>query len=231
MIIIYYKIKDIPIEERPRERLKSVGPDNLTDKELLSIIIKTGTKNKNASDIALDILKKYSIQDLQEITISELTKITGIGEVKALEIISSIELGKRIFLKQKNKLKKLTNPKDIWEDTRYLFTNKKQELFYCLYFNNQQEVIERKLLFMGTLNKSIAHPREVFKEAYRSSASSIICLHNHPSGNLKPSKEDLEFTESLVKIGIIQGIPIIDHIIVNDESYYSFYDHHNILNI
>ena len=108
MIIIYYKIKDIPIEERPRERLKSVGPNNLTDKELLSIIIKTGTKNKNASDIALDILKKYSLQDLQEITISELTKITGIGEVKALEIISSIELGKRIFLKQKNKLKKLT---------------------------------------------------------------------------------------------------------------------------
>ena len=124
MIIIYYKIKDIPIEERPRERLKSVGPNNLTDKELLSIIIKTGTKNKNASDIALDILKKYSLQDLQEITISELTKITGIGEVKALEIISSIELGKRIFLKQKNKLKKLTNPNDVWEDTRYLFTNK-----------------------------------------------------------------------------------------------------------
>ncbi len=231
MIFIYYKIKDIPESERPRERLKAVGPSNLTDKELLAIIIKTGTKNYNVNDIALEILKKYSLQELPEITFNELLKINGVGEVKALELISAIELGKRIYLKQKDKLKKLTNPKDIWEDTRYLFTNKKQELFYCLYFNNQQELIERKLLFMGTINKSVAHPREVFKEAYRLSASSIVCLHNHPSGNLLPSSDDVKFTDSLVKIGVLQGIPVLDHIIVNDESYYSFYDHHNILNI
>lgn len=128
-------------------------------------------------------------------------------------------------------LKKLTNPKAIWEDTKYLFNNQKQEQFYCLYFNNQHQLIERKLLFMGTINKSIVHPREVFKEAYKLSASSIICLHNHPSGNIMPSVEDVKLTSSLVKIGNIQGIPVLDHIIVNEDSYYSFYEHHNILNI
>lgn len=231
MIFIYYKIKDIPEFERPRERLKNVGPSNLTDKELLAIILKTGTKESNVTDIAIEILKKYTLQELPEATIPELIKIKGVGEVKALELISTIELGKRIYLKRKIALKKLTNPKAIWEETRYLFINKKQELFYCLYFNNHQELIERKLLFMGTINKSITHPREVFKEAYRLSASSIICLHNHPSGDLTPSKEDIRFTESLVKIGTLQGIPVLDHIIVNEDSYYSFYDHHNILNI
>lgn len=231
MIIIYYKIKDIPESERPRERLKEVGPSNLTDKELLAIILKTGTKNSNVTDVAIEILKKYTLQELPEVALPELIKIKGVGEVKALELISTIELGKRIYLKQKTTLKKLTNPKAVWEETRYLFINKKQELFYCLYFNNHQELIERKLLFMGTINQSITHPREVFKEAYRLSASGIICLHNHPSGDLTPSKEDIRFTESLIKIGAIQGIPVLDHIIVNEDSYYSFYDHHNILNI
>lgn len=231
MIIIYYRIRDIPTFERPRERLKSVGVNNLTDKELLAIIIKSGIKNSNANDIALEILKQYKVQELPEMTANQLKQIKGIGEVKALELISVIELGKRMYLKEKEQLIKLSNPKDIWKDTRYLFTNKKQEEFYCLYFNSQQELIERKLLFMGTINKSIAHPREVFKEAYRLSASSIICIHNHPSGNLTPSKEDVLFTDSLVKIGKLQGIPILDHIIVNDESYYSFYEQRNILNI
>lgn len=231
MIFINYKIKDIPKLERPRERLKEVGASNLTDKELLAIILKTGTKNYSVNDLAIEILRKYSLQELPNITINELIKIKGIGEVKAIELLSTIELGKRIYLKPKVNLKKMTNPKDIWESTKYLFVNKKQELFYCLYFNNQQELIERKLLFMGTINKSITHPREVFKEAYRLSASSIICLHNHPSGNLKPSEADINFTKAIVKVGNIQGIPVLDHIIVNEDSFYSFYDHQNILNI
>lgn len=197
----------------------------------MAIILKTGTKDKNVTDIAIEILKKYSLENLKEVTIQQLISIKGIGEVKAIELLSAIELGKRIFLKQKLPLKKLTNPKEIWEDTKYLFNNQKQEQFYCLYFNNQHQLIERKLLFMGTINKSIVHPREVFKEAYKLSASSIICLHNHPSGNIMPSVEDVKLTSSLVKIGNIQGIPVLDHIIVNEDSYYSFYEHHNILNI
>ena len=126
---------------------------------------------------------------------------------------------------------KLRNAKEIWEDSKYLFNGLKQECFYALYFNNKQELIERKLLFMGTINKSIIHPREIFKEAYRLSASSIVCMHNHPSNDIRPSKEDKLFTENIVKAGMIQGIPVLDHIIVSDFDYYSFYDHGNILNL
>lgn len=226
-----YKIKEYPKEERPRERLKEVGADNLSDRELLSILLKTGMKNKNVTELALDILNKYTLKELQNISYYNLIKIKGIGEVKAIELLASIELGKRIFLREKNKLKKLSSPELIWKDSKYLFSNQKQEMFYCLYFNNNQELLERKLLFMGTINQSTIHPREIFKEAYRLSASSIVCMHNHPSNNINPSKEDLIFTEKLMRTGTIQGIPIIDHIIVGEDSFYSFYEHKNILNL
>lgn len=223
-----YKIKEIPKGERPRERLKEVGVENLSNKELISIILKTGTKEKNVSDLALELLNKYSLSDLKNITINNLIKIKGIGEVKAIELISSIELGKRIFLKEKTKKKELTSPEEIYEYTKYLFHNKKQEYFYALYFNSKQQLLSTKLLFIGTINQSITHPREVFKEAYLLSASSIICLHNHPSNDTKPSKADISFTKALIEIGKIQNIPILDHIIVGDDNYYSFYEHNSL---
>lgn len=228
-----YRIKEIPKEERPRERLIREGVDKLSNEELISIILKTGTKDKNAKDISMEILKMYSnITDLKNITISALKNIKGIGEVKAIELVATIELGRRIFLiKSGNNNKKLCNPKEIWEETKYLFFGKKQEYFYCLYFNNKQQLIERKLLFMGTINRSVVHPREVFKEAYLLSASNIVCLHNHPSGDVSPSQEDLDFTRSLVEIGRMQGIPVIDHIIVSDDSYYSIYENKNIFTL
>lgn len=231
MIKIHYTIKDFPLEERPREKVKQYGINNVTNKELLSIILKTGTKSINVADLALSILRKYKLHELKDVTITELTKIKGIGEVKAIELLAAIELGKRINYKTEEKKKKLNNPEAIFQEMRYLFIDKKQELFYCLYLNEKQELIERKLLFMGTVNKSITHPREVFKEAYRLSASSIICMHNHPSNDLRPSKSDIEFTTSLVEIGKLQGIPVVDHIIVGDSSFYSFYEHNNILSI
>ena len=226
-----YKIKELPISERPRERLKDVGIQNLTDKEIISIILKTGTKEKNVKELSLEILKKYEQEELKNITKEDLMKIKGIGEVKAIELLASIELGKRIFLKQTKKLKKIKNPKDIWEDSRYWLDNKKQEYFYCYYFNNKQELIKRKLLFIGTINSTTTHTREIFKEAYKCSASSIICIHNHPSNDLTPSKADILFTERLIKTGQIQGIPVNDHIIVGENNYYSFYEHSNILNL
>lgn len=225
------KIKDIPNGERPRERLKEVGAANLTNKELLSIILKTGTKNKNVSELALELLKNYELVDFKDLNLYDLTKIIGIGEVKAIELLASIEFGKRIFLKEGKKLKKLDNPKVIWESSKYLFAGLKQEHFYCYYFNNKQELIERKLIFMGTLNQATTHTREIFKEAYKVSASSIICLHNHPSNDVTPSTADKLFTERLMKTGSIQGIPVIDHIIVGENSFYSFYEHSNTLNI
>lgn len=226
-----YLIKDLPITERPRERLKEVGITNLSNKELLAIILKTGTKNKSVTMLAIDILNKYDLDSFKDLSIKDLTSIKGIGEVKAIELISAIELGKRIFLKEVNKLIKLDNPKLIWEDSKYLFNGLKQEYFYCYYFNNKQELITRKLIFMGTINSSITHTREIFKEAYKVSASSIVCLHNHPSNDISPSKADILFTERLIKTGNIQGIPVVDHIIVGEDSFYSFYEHKNSLNI
>ena len=226
-----YRIKDLPIDERPRERLKEVGITNLSNKELLAIILKTGTKDKSVNMLAIDILNRYKLNDFKELSIEDLTNIKGIGEVKAIELMSAIELGKRIFLKETNKLKKLDNPKLIWEDSKYLFNGLKQECFYCYYFNNKQELITRKLIYMGTINSSITHTREIFKEAYKLSASSIVCLHNHPSNDINPSKEDISFTEKLFRTGNIQGIPVIDHIIVGEDSFYSFYEHKNSLNI
>ena len=226
-----YCIKEIPKEERPRERLKEVGVENLTNVELLSIILKTGTKNKNVKELSIDILKEYTMNDLRDISINDLIKIKGIGEVKAIELISAIEFGKRILLKEPKILEKLDNPKEIWKSSRYLFNNKKQEYFYCLYFDNKQRLIERKLLFMGTINRSVTHMREIFKEAYKVSASSIVCLHNHPSNDIKPSPEDIKFTRNLFKTGELQGIPVVDHIIIGDDNYYSFYEHISILNL
>ena len=226
-----YKIKELPTNERPRERLKSVGVNNLTDKEILSIILKTGTKDKNVNELSLDILNKYKLTDLKNITIKELTNIKGIGEVKAIELLASIELGKRIFLRDSKKLLKLDNASKIYESSKYLFNGLKQEYFYCYYFNNKQELIDKKLIFIGTINSATTHTREIFKEAYLLSASSIVCLHNHPSNDVTPSKADIVFTEHLIKTGNIQGIPVLDHIIVGDNNYYSFYDNLDVLNL
>lgn len=223
-----YRIKDIPINERPRERLKKVGSNNLSDKELVSIILKTGLKNKNVEELAIELLNNYSLNDMKDISINNLTKINGVGEAKAIELIAAIELGKRVFLSDSKELKKLDSPELIWKDSRYLFNGKKQEYFFCYYFDNKQKILKRKLIFLGTINNSITHTREIFKEAYKLSASTIVCLHNHPSNDVTPSKADIEFTRRLINTGNIQGIPVIDHIIVGDSNFYSFYEHNII---
>lgn len=226
-----YRMKELPLTERPRERLKRKGREELTDKELIAIVLKTGTKDRNVEELALDVLNKYSINSLGDVSLEKLIEIRGIGEVKAIELLATIELGKRIFLNVNKDTIKMQDPKSIWKYSRYLFFGKKQELFYCYYFDNKQQLIERKLLFMGTINQATTHTREIFKEAYLVSASSIVCLHNHPSNDVTPSKEDILFTDRLMRIGNIHGIKLVDHIIVGDTSFYSFYEHSNVLNI
>ena len=224
------QIKKIPTAERPRERFLEVGENNLSNQELLSIILKTGTFNKSVTDLSYEILQEIGdIQNLKDITYQQLLKIKGIGKVKAIELVTAIELGRRIFLLGSDiKKQKWSNPESIYNSNKYLFAGKKQECFYCFYFNNNQELIERKLLFMGTINRSSVHPREIFKEAYLRSASSIVCIHNHPSGNTNPSREDIRFTKSIKEIGDTFGIPVLDHIIVGDNNYYSFYEESDI---
>ena len=222
-----YKIKELPIEERPRERLKEIGPNEISNNELLSILLKSGLKNKNVQELATELLKNYPIESLKDCSMQDLMKIKGIGEAKAIELLASIELGKRIYLKNPLRGKKLMKPEEIWNDAKYYIHGKKQEYFYGYYFNTKQELIERKLIFVGTINTSTTHTREIFKEAYKSSATSIICLHNHPTNDVTPSKADIEFTKALMETGRIQGIPVLDHIIAGEDHYYSFYEEWN----
>ncbi|MBQ6546555.1 MAG: DNA repair protein RadC [Bacilli bacterium] len=218
-------IKEIPISERPREKLIKYGRENLTDAELLAIVLKTGTKNCSVNDLAVNVIKEFGgIENLKNVSLNRLVRIKGIGTAKATELLVLSELAKRMNRKSIVNKTIYNNPSIIYEHNKDIFEDLRQEYFYCLYLNSKKELIERKLLFMGTLNKSVVHPREIFKEAYRLSASSIVCLHNHPSGDLSPSIEDIELTRSLIKIGKINGIPIVDHLIITDEGYYSFYE-------
>lgn len=227
------KVKDLPILERPRERLIKYGKENLSNEELLSIILKNGNGKKTVKDLSQDLLKEFNgLENMKDATLEQLKKIKGIGEVQALTVLSVIELGKRLYLSNNfNKKIILNSSERIFEYMRYDLLNKKQEYFYCLYVNSKQELIERKLLFMGTVNRSLVHPREVFKNAYLCSASGIICIHNHPSDDISPSREDIRLTNSLVELGNVNGIPIIDHIIIGNDKYYSFYEEGKIMNL
>ncbi len=223
-------IKEMPLTERPRERLLKYGSSNLSNEELLAIILKNGTKGVSVKEIALQVLKKVKkLENLKDINIHTFDNIKGLGTVKKIELLALLELGKRIYLESSllDNIK-YNNPNLIYQANKSLFIGLKQEYFYVLYLDTKKKLIERKLLFMGTIDKSLIHPREVFKNAYLCSASSFICLHNHPSGDVIPSKADLEVTNALVKIGKLQGIELVDHIIVSDKNYYSFYEKHLI---
>ena len=219
-------IKDIPKTERPRERLLKYGVNNLSNEELLAIVLKTGTNGVSAKDLAIRILNRIEdITNLKDLNIHTLDNIKGLGIVKKIELVVLVELGKRIFLNNSLKeKKKYTNPDFIYNDNKYLFYGLKQEYFYVLYLDNKKNLIERKLLFMGTIDSSVIHPREIFKNAYLCSASCFVCLHNHPSGDVMPSKADIEVTKTLVDLGKIQGINLIDHLIISDNNYLSFYE-------
>ncbi|MDD4808999.1 MAG: DNA repair protein RadC [Bacilli bacterium] len=224
------KIKDLPLADRPRERLICFGPQNLSNEELISIIIKTGYKNSSAKSIASNLLVKYGhINNFQELNYNDLIKIKGIGSSKACDLMATIELGKRINkeVTSLNNLK-MNNAKIIYDYYYDILGHKKQEYFYCVYLDHHKRVIKDKLLFIGTLNHSLVHPREIFKEAYLVSASSIVCVHNHPSGNVLPSSDDLNLTTSLVNVGKVLGVEVIDHIIIGENNYYSFFENNDI---
>lgn len=218
--------KNIPESDKPRERLYQYGSENLSDEELISIILKTGTKGISVKEVSLKLLENVGdIRRLKDIGINTLMGINGIGRVKAIEIKAAIELGRRIYI-ENNKLSGviLNNSLKIYEYFKELVGNKKQEYFYTVYVDTKGRYIDKKCLFVGTINNSIIHPREIFKEAYLLSANGIICIHNHPSGDPTPSKEDMMITRKIKEIAVIHGIRLVDHIIVGIDSYYSFYE-------
>ena len=225
------KFKDIPVEERPRERLVNYGVDSLSNEELLMIILKTGTKNLSVKELSLNLLKScVGINNLKNMSLNKLMKIEGIGKVKAIELVAIIELSRRMNQSVSiNDVIYCTNPSNIINYFNYLFKDKKQEEFYVIYLDNKKKYIDKKKLFMGSINSSVTHPREIFKYAYLLSSSYIICIHNHPSGDATPSNEDIVVTEHIRDIGNIHGIYLVDHIIVGDNNYYSFYEDNNIL--
>ncbi len=218
--------KNIPESDKPRERLYQYGSENLSDEELISIILKTGTKGMSVKEVSLKLLEKVGdIKKLKDIGINTLMGINGIGRVKAIEIKAAIELGRRIYI-ENNKLGGiiLNNSLKIYEYFKDLVGDKKQEYFYTVYVDTKGRYIDKKCLFVGTINNSIVHPREIFKEAYLLSANGIICIHNHPSGDPTPSKEDVVITRKIKEIAMIHGIRLVDHLIVGANSYYSFYE-------
>ncbi|MEG0826400.1 MAG: DNA repair protein RadC, partial [Bacilli bacterium] len=215
------KIKDMPINDRPRERLINNGSTSLSNEELLAIILKTGTKKQSVKELANSILSKLNnISNLKTMNYEQLNSIAGIGPSKATTILALIELTKRISnpIETINNTK-FNNAKIVFEYYKDKIGDKFQEYFYCLYLNNKKIIIRDKLLYIGTINQTLIHPRDIFKEAYNLSASAIICIHNHPSGNPSPSKEDLEMTNNLINIGQLMGIKIADHIVISKNSY------------
>ncbi len=223
-------LKNIPNEDRPRERLIKYGVENLSNEELIAIILKTGSKKNSVKELANNILCKVKdIRELKNMRINNLIDIEGIGKVKAIELLSAIELGRRVY--ESNDYKEmisLVEPKYIVNYFNYLFKDEKQECFYVIYLDSKNKYIDKKMICKGILNKSLVHPRDIFKEAYLLSACSFICIHNHPSGDATPSKEDMEITRHLKEIGNLHGINLIDHIIIGNNNYYSFYEDNNL---
>lgn len=218
-----YRIKDLPEEEKPREKAKKIGFENLSTIDLLSILLRTGTKAISVKDLSIELLNTCGgLEGLLEIRLPKLTEIKGIGETKAITLLAAIELGKRLKRKETSKQIQIKETKDVYEYYKDLFEGVTQEKFFVLFLSSKNQVIEEKTIFIGTANQSLVHPRDIFKEAILQNAVKILCVHNHPSGDTTPSKEDKEMTKRLKECGNLLGIPILDHVILSENSYYSF---------
>lgn len=219
------KIKDLPENERPYERLQKYGPQVLSNAELMAIIIKTGTKNETSIDIARRLLKmdeeEIGLAFLNHLSLEELQNVRGIGKVKAIQIKAVMELAKRISSTGTSNRAVIKSPDDVsrflMEEMRCL----KQEEFRILILNTRNCVMKTCTIAVGGLNVSSVEVREVFKEPIRSGAASIILVHNHPSGDPTPSKDDIQFTKRITEGGEIIGIKILDHIVIGDGTYVS----------
>ncbi|RYG74826.1 JAB domain-containing protein [Lentibacillus lipolyticus] len=215
-------IKDVPKEERPRERLVKYGPGQLANQELLAILIASGTKDESVMVLANRVLMHFEgIHLLKDATMEELTAIKGIGEAKAVLLLAAMELGRRMSQFKQSERYVVRSPEDgadyVMEEMRSL----NQEHFVVLFLNTKNQIIHRQTIFIGSLNASIVHPREVFREAVKRSAASIICAHNHPSGDPAPSQEDVHVTRRLAESGKMIGIELLDHLVIGDRKFVS----------
>jgi DNA repair protein RadC len=211
------KMKDVPQNDRPREKIASKGATALSDTELIEAIIGRGTRSRDVREISKDISRLVNEKG-NAIGYNDLQMIEGIGPTKASQIMSCFELGRRYFGPKDNG--KVTRPEDILPLVAHL-REKRQEHFVCIALNGAGEVLGNRVITVGLLNHSLVHPREVFADAITDRAASVICVHNHPSGSLEPSSQDIAITTQLKEAGSILGIQLIDHIIVTRTGHVS----------
>lgn len=208
---------------QPRERLLAVGPEQLSHQELLSIVLRTGTKTKPVSMISHQLIHTVdSLSKLSELSLEELAAIEGIGRVKAIEIQAMIELGKRINQSENLQKERVLSSETLGKQMMAELGHKQQEHLVAIYLDTQQQMISKKTIFIGSVNRSIAEPREILYHAVKSMATSIIIVHNHPSGSVTPSRNDLEFTDQLKKSCETLGLLLLDHLVVSKSHYFSF---------
>ncbi|MFA4817428.1 MAG: DNA repair protein RadC [Parcubacteria group bacterium] len=213
------KLGEMPKSDRPREKLVKYGAGKLSNTELLAIILGSGVKGLNVIELANKILKKFGSDKLKNAQYDDLKKTFGLGQAKACEIIACLEFGKRLLKDKPEKL--VLQPEDVYRELRDLRQNKKEH-FVVFYLDTHSREIKRETISIGTLNANLIHPREVFESAIKNNAAQIIVAHNHPSGIVDPSEDDIKITKRLVDAGKLLGIDVLDHIIVGDAGYFSF---------
>jgi DNA repair protein RadC len=217
-----FTVHDMPKRERPRERLQRLGPDALSSQELLALIIGRGISRRSVLDIAHELVRRFgSVHGISKATIEELSAIRGIGIAKAAQIKAAFELAKRQDLEQDIPPYTVNNPQTLVKAIRATIQDKAKEHFKLVLLNTRNKVTGIIPISVGTLNASLVHPREVFKEAIHGSAASVILVHNHPSDDLEPSEEDIKLTLRMVEVGNIMGIEVLDHIIITKNSFLS----------
>lgn len=215
-------IKEVPIQSRPRERLEQFGEKALANHELLAILLRTGTKGTNVVTLALSMLNQFEdLYYIKTASCQELMTVTGIGRIKAIELKAAIELGARISQASQIKIGQITSSTKAGEMLLLEMRGLQQEHLVVLYLNTKNEIIKKETIFIGGLNSSIAHPREIFRGAVRYSAARMIVGHNHPSGNPEPSEADIQFTRRMSECGELMGIDLLDHIIIGEQEFIS----------
>ncbi|MEP7103607.1 MAG: DNA repair protein RadC [Candidatus Dojkabacteria bacterium] len=212
------KIADLPRIERPREKLIKYGPEKLSDEELFAILVRTGRAGKNVLELSKELVKIVN-QDINNLSIQKISKIKGIGPTKSVEIIACFEIGKR-FLKDK-KRNIILSPEDVWKELTEI-RRSKREHFVVLFLDSRNQAVKKEVISIGTINSSLVHPREVFESAIKNSAASIIIAHNHPSNLPDPSENDIDVTKTLIAAGELLDIKVLDHVIVTEDSWFSF---------
>ncbi|SFB85485.1 DNA repair protein RadC [Alkalibacterium subtropicum] len=216
------KFVDVPKESRPRERMKEYGPEALANHELLAILLRTGTKDHNVIQLSMQVFSYFDdLYMFKNASLEELLSIPGIGKAKAFEMLASIELGKRLAKTTVLKEGAVTSSQFVGKLLMEELKGLQQELVVGLFLNTKNEIIKKETIFKGSLNSSVAHPREIFKAAIKYSSARIIIAHNHPSGNPEPSEADLRFTERMSEVGKIVGIELLDHFIIGEDQYIS----------